>query len=740
MIAGPTRHRRKSAAAGVPGYVEGEIPSGVEHPPGDPASGLASATSRIMAFVAARDSLNLLARSGLQFLLENAIHDGPGGARPKSIEQAQLELLQAIVVSIGPGKPVPTSPANMVRAWKLLSLGLDAYVHSIEPSGPDRFEAADTAHRVRLMTVNYRNIFNSADATEIVPALLTRMDRPSKAVLGYALSDFARALFALFHDFEGRLDRHRGRVRALLLGDGSIEDEIAGIRRDSFVADRAWRFADERFEQRSEMGAAAFQLSELACTELFTFGREDLEERFGPEVTAALFRCAIPLGSLTGAELERVHIDNPVWSRPFVSLGERRLFIPIPSLVISFPFVIVERLISGEQRLAPAYSNARSGYLEDAVAALVGQALPSARTFTNVTWRDPGSGEGGEHDLIAVLGNQILVFEAKSGKLAPAARRGGIASLRTNVNELFLEPGRQASRLGRLLASGPAAIGLLRDRKGRPIGLDPGMPYVVHGFGICLEHLPPITTGRRHLRSIGLDVPADEWAPIISLGELRMIAAFLDSEVSFFHYLTRRSAIEDQVSLLGDEQDLLSMYLVNGFCIDVAAIEGREVMLFDADAMVRGPKVPRIDRRSTHTPGVMLPPFWRLVIKEIYEGTNERRFSMIEVIMNQRPPGLTGMARRMRDWRSGAGGGGSVMMVDYPVARRTFLLVVVLMRDGFADASDWLDWSRGTAAKLAGPLGATDCLVLLRTRRSPSLTYDGLGFFRFPPAPARSPD
>ena len=86
-----------------------------------------------------------------------------------------------------------------------------------------------------------------------------------------------------------------------------------------------------------------------------------------------------------------------------------------------------------------------------------------------------------------------------------------------------------------------------------------------------------------------------------------MIAAFLDSEVSFFRYLTRWSAIEDQMRLIGDEQDLLSMYLINGFCNDVAAIGGREVMLFDAHAMVRGPEVVRIDRRSVHTPAIRSP-------------------------------------------------------------------------------------------------------------------------------------
>ncbi|MGO8506652.1 hypothetical protein AB9F35_35590, partial [Rhizobium leguminosarum] len=43
-----------------------------------------------------------------------------------------------------------------------------------------------------------------------------------------------------------------------------------------------------------------------------------------------------------------------------------------------------------------------------------------------------------------------------------------------------------------------------------------------------------------------------------------MIAKFLDTEVSFVHYLTRRATLEDLIQIEGDEQDYLSLYLTNG--------------------------------------------------------------------------------------------------------------------------------------------------------------------------------
>jgi hypothetical protein len=212
-----------------------------------------------------------------------------------------------------------------------------------------------------------------------------------------------------------------------------------------------------------------------------------------------------------------------------------------------------------------------------------------------------------------------------------------------------------------------------------------------------------------------------------------MIATFLDTEVSFFHYLTRRATIEDQITFTGDEQDLLSMYLTNGFCIDAAKIAGRHVMFNNADSPIRVRKVARGDRTAVDTPGVLLPPMWSLIAKEIYGSGDRGRFAMLEVIMNQRPDLLAGLAQRVRNWKSGAGKKGDLMHVSYAVGGRVFMLVVALLKNLPLDARDWLDGSRKIALGLAVETGATDCVVLCKVRRSPSLTYDGISFFRFGP-------
>ncbi|MGB6795140.1 MAG: hypothetical protein WBE48_00820 [Xanthobacteraceae bacterium] len=70
--------------------------------------------------------------------------------------------------------------------------------------------------------------------------------------------------------------------------------------------------------------------------------------------------------------------------------------------------------------------------------------MPSAEVYERVIWSDPKTGKGFENDVVALIGNTIFLFEAKAGRIADAARRGGALSLERNFKELFVEPGEQA--------------------------------------------------------------------------------------------------------------------------------------------------------------------------------------------------------------------------------------------------------------------------------------------------------
>ena len=633
-----------SPASAIPGY--GEInPEHLrrESVDGDAGTIAAETGSRLLAFFRARDPTALLAKSGEQLLRE--MRPGEIGPGPSGLDQVHVEILQAFAIAAGPGRPVPASPKSMVRLWSLAQRNLAAYLTMTEP-GADADEAALLARRVRMRTVFYRNVFNSDDAAEVLPALFARMDAAAERGLGFRLSDFAKALFEIFNEV-GRRFYDRIETEETLRGGVDTDAAVQSMVRGSEWAQRLWRYAQDCPLSREDTGMAGFQLAEMLCALLFTFTRDDLVRRFGGGVTDALFSRSMTFGSIAEADLSHIYLANPIWDRPFIALDADTLFIPLPVLIVSFPFRIIEGLLGSDAKLNKAYSDARTLYLEDDVERIVRLSLPSAAVYAGVEWTDPDTKVLYEHDVVAVIGMQVLIFEAKSGKLAAAARRGGLKSLMTNFKELFVEPGQQAARLEALLATRRDDV-QLTDRKGNVVQFERSGPSVVHKFGVCIEQFASVTSSRRPFREMGLLADDQEWAPILTLAELRMISDRLDTEVSFLHYMTRRATADDVLDFVADEQDLLSMYLMNGFVVNTRALDGRQVTFLQADGAVRGRASPRADRREFATPGITLPPMWALIAKEVYADDHRHRFDILLTILNQVPATLDGMAATVR--------------------------------------------------------------------------------------------
>jgi len=713
----------ESARQPIPGYGQIDLRSIASLHNNRPAPTLVETMSLLLSALRGRDVVAVLAKTGEQMLRELGMQIGPG---PSGMEQVHAELLQAFALSVGRGTSVPASPRSMVRIWSLVQRNLDAYLRSTAP-GQGADDDTQLARLVRLRTIYYRNVFNSDDAAEIVPGLLSLMDAASERELGYRLSDLAKAMFALIDDvadrFNVRVEReHVLRNKPGTAADGVIETMIE----ESRIAKRMWRVARGGSLSPEGRAWAGFQMAEMLCAPIFTFTRTELATRFGTQISDALFTLSLNFGSITEEKLGKVYLANPVWERPFVALDSDTLFLPLPFLFVSFPFTIVEGLMASNDRLNEAYGSARARYLEDDIERIVRKSLPSARVHRGVKWKDPDTKVPYQHDVIAILGMQVLIFEAKSGKLSPSAKRGAADRLRKNFKALFIEPGVQASRLEALLASRRNDVEL-KDHKGEVVQFETAGPSQVHKFGVCIEQFAGITGSRRFFRELRMLEQDSAWAPILTLGELRMIADRLDTEVSFVHYLTRRMTADDLFDFSGDEQDLLSMYLVNRFIVDPRALEGRKVLFHEADAAVRGRTTPRSDRTEFATHGPPLPSMWNLIAKEIYHDVDRHRFDILITLLNQSPGALEKIAHTVRRWRSGGGKGkGSTLSSRAEIGSRVFVVAVHMASEHPSSSDEWRDQARFIACDLRDKEGATDCVVVLKSRRSRSLTFDGI--------------
>lgn len=719
----------EAAREPIPGYGQIDPQDLAPAPQNNPEAALAETTSYLLRALRGRNVVAVLAKTGEQMLRELGRQIGPEAS---GIEQVHAEVLQAFALVAGQGTSVPASPRSMVRIWSLVQRNLEAYLQTSAPE-PRADDDAQLARRVRMRTIHHRNVFNSEDAAEVVPGLLSIMDATSERELGYRLSDLARAMFALLDEVAERFDRRVDREHALRDQPGTPADSvIETMLEESAEARRMWRATQGCSMPPEGRGWAGFQMAEMLCAPLFTFTRNELEARFGAPVCKALFTRSLGFQSIREEDLGKAYLANPIWERPFIALDDNTLILPLPFLLVSFPFAIIEGLIAGNAKLEKRYGTARAQYLEDDVERIVRRSLPSARVHRGVKWNDPDTGVQYEHDVLAILGMQVLIFEAKSGKLSPSARRGGVLRLRSDFQKLFIEPGIQASRLETLLSSRRSGVEL-KDRDGEVVRFEVAGPSQVHKFGVCFEQFAGITGSRRFFRELGMLEEDGAWAPILTLGELRMISDRLDTEVSFLHYLTRRMTADDLFDCSGDEQDLLSMYLVNRFIIDPRALEGRQVVFFQADAAVRGRTTPRSDRTEFVTHGPPLPSMWNLIAKEIYDDANRHRFDILFTLLNQNPSSLEGIASTVRRWRSGGGiGKGDTMSARAQIGSRVFVVAVRMVRLHPGGADEWRNQARIIAYDLHDKLGATDCVVVLKLRRSRSLTFDGISFFRFP--------
>ncbi len=724
---------------GLPGYETIELPTayGQEGTEGWDAeqwrADFERTRDKLVRIMAMRDPYITIARSAARLVME---FDKPEELNPKVVpmEQCYVELLQALMLINGePTRAVPTSPGSFTRLWPLIARNFGGFIKRLVGKSGESEAQTHAIRHAQLQTLHYRNLFTRDDCERTMSQLLARLDAPSQGALGYTLSGFYKAAVALGDLVMERFNAYAGQYHRLLTADTRAE-VLAAVQfacDRNPIAARAWRDRADRFADLETLRMAGFQVMELGWPWAFKVPREEIDAAFPPEIVAVFYSLSIRPGDLSGQTVDHVYLDNPIWRRPYVRLANDDLFVPLPQLIYSFPFAIVEGLIAGHPELKTAYEDARASYLEEKTVELVATGLPSGTVYRGVEWVDPDDGKIYENDVVAVVGNFLFVIEAKSGGLKDVARRGGILSLEKNFKELFIEPSEQAGRLQRYINSAQREVQLRLKSTGAPINLQIDKPKIVYGFSVCIEHFAALTSAKTYLKSLGLVGDDLVWSPVLSLGELYMIIKYLDSEVSLVHYLTRRSTLEQVFDFHADEQDLLSTYLHNGLLIDGQALEGQKIVLFMSDGAVRTRKTPREDRRVVELHGVKLSPLWDEIVREVYRSEQRNRFDIVNVILNQNPGALLELERRIRRFQRGVTKKGeTTFFLKHPIGRITFTLAVHL-EPRLIDPEEFQTFGRHLTWELLEEDGGVEGASFLFVRKPKVRTFMMASFYRY---------
>jgi hypothetical protein len=334
---------------------------------------------------------------------------------------------------------------------------------------------------------------------------------------------------------------------------------------------------------------------------------------------------SLALGSLRSCKREHLFLNNPLWHKPLMNVAPGIIFWPIPSLFHSFCFEMMQDLVRQDATLYKKYLARRGVFLEEYTSKLFKQAFPEALHFRGSLWNDTTAGRSGENDLLVVFDSMALVIEQKAGAINPIARRGG-PSLSQEIDELLIDPARQAQNFAALLQAQPG-VHEFNTKSGCRNVVDTSTIKQIFCLTITLERLGPLAAQVPRLQAAGLakqDVPP---VPSMSLADLGILLKFLQSPFELLHYLTRRASFERRRTFIADELDLLTLYLRTGLCgaelpdvRNTLGIYGLSQQLNPYFQQTPSTPVPKPQRK--------LSKWWKCILEELSRKKVPRRFEL----------------------------------------------------------------------------------------------------------------
>jgi hypothetical protein len=502
---------------------------------------------------------------------------GKDDGRYKPIEQHSLEFFQAYFLTY----PIAELRVRNTNPWVFVRLNcvLRALAQSFSMLDIDRDvtkserSANLVAQTIRLHTLGVRNAGFVDQLMAQLRSVFSRLDSDHLSREGIRLTPLITMWERLMKVLTERLNAHVDGLSGAL----SVSDPEKRIR--AYCAWRGYspRVDREMLEALRGAGGGADSAAAICINDadrllpqLYVFDLHDFIAAFAEPVDEeALLRTLVhwsysPQG-LVGHERANIFLDNPIWDRPLVQMGQRRFYWPILEIFHSFGLDMLESLVSRHSDLRQKYfSKARANYLPERVAELMRLAFPMGQVFCGSQWRNAIRGKHGENDVLVVVDAVALVIECKSGRFTDKSRRGHPQRLKKDIEELLNSSAQQTHDFVQFLhgCDGPVELKTLAGETNR---FDPTKIHHYIRFTVTLDFLGPFVCAVKQLAEAGLLSEVAKESPTISLVDLENSFDLLDSPLQKLHYLKRRTELPPRLDMSADELDLLALYLANGF-------------------------------------------------------------------------------------------------------------------------------------------------------------------------------
>lgn len=666
----------------------------------------------------------------------------PEHDRPLGMFQHHIELCQAALLRDGASsgtlplwRHVPDI-AEAVQRYNEAWLALQAQKVVRSPDG-DQKDLERLLLRLRLHASTRRGWAYESRLVPMLIDLLQPLDAETQRRLGFAPSHLVGWWAAMAERINARLDEHRVAVKDALewpVDDGwaSRIAERFGILPDPQIWTEAAKQDDEARR------AYVIQCSDLRAHEIYRFELDELVVLMPGDANAETVKSILTAWSLSpgedgGVGMQHLPLENPVIGRPFVRTDDASWHLFCGWLLLHNPFELIERLYEDENDLLASYMERRAAFLEERVAELFRRALPTATVERSLLSVDPRDNKEYENDIVAFISTFCVVVEAKAGRLHADARRGRSRVLRDRIEELLVRPSEQGQRLARRIVDGHGVLTFVRKEGGSRVVIDAAEIHRGLTVGVTLEPIADLLPRLTDVVESGISKQqAGALSYSISLPDLELIVDLLDHPSEVLHYLHRRSEIEQQTFLMGDEVDLLALYQQTGFNIGEREFSGHDtldvtglsdpidVWHYRREAGLEAQK-PRPDRTA----------WWEAVLSRVEERGGPRWAEIGVTLCNVAPPDQHEFEQGMKQLRRSIVSGerpstDMVVLHNGPPQRRDVLIGLVAASPERAERQRQYDTA---ATKVMADFSAHRVTLLAWTFRPIDLPYFALVFY-----------
>lgn len=393
---------------------------------------------------------------------------------------------------------------------------------------------------------------------------------------GFKLHNLLDVLFGTISLTEKKLNIHHKKTHSFLKAKtyndtfDKYEQSFPQVHKsEKFQREKTWNLVNENLKN---LKATFLAHSDYFLTEIYTQNVDEVYDHLQTkipkkEISSILENLSLKFGELSKINKDYIFLDNPIHSKPFISLNNDKYFSIIPHMLNHIAIDVTETLLTQNTKLKSLYIKSKSKYLEDKVEELFKKSFPNSQILTGSLWSNIEEEKNYENDLIILVEEFAIVVECKSGTVSPPAKRGAPDRLFKTMKELIVEPSEQAIRFQNFLKQNPK-LHKFRTKSGKENNIDSSKIKYYVPLGITLSNLGSIGCNLKKLISAKIiSHKLEELAPSISYTDLEIIFEILSTQAEKIHYLSRRREFEAHIDFQGDEMDLFAFYLDNGFNI-----------------------------------------------------------------------------------------------------------------------------------------------------------------------------